>query len=278
MRRPALLAGLLLLAAALPAAAQRRDTRDYRDYDDDARWLENCRNNWYSDDRGRACEVRAVPVKLAGKALDIDGRDNGSIRVMGWTGDSVKVVARIQASARSDADASDILKNVRIAADGRRISSDGPRTYRNENWSVSFVVYVPQKFDLNLDASNGSLAVDGVSGKMDLRTVNGSLRLSAVGGDVRAQTQNGSLSVELEGTKWDGAGLDAETQNGSVRMGIPSNYAAQIETGTVNGRMSTDFPITVSGRIDRHLTLPLNGGGTTLRVRTTNGSVSLNRR
>jgi hypothetical protein len=99
-----------------------------------------------------------------------------------------------------------------------------------------------------------------------------------VGGDVRARTQNGSLNVQLEGVKWDGAGLDAETENGSVRMGIPSSYAAQIETGTVNGHMSTDFPITVQGTIGRRLSLPLNGGGTTLRAITTNGSVSLSKR
>ena len=271
MRRPALFTALLALASAAPLAAQQRT------YDDDDRWLDNCRNNW-GDDRGHACEVRVVPVKLSGRAIDVDGRENGSVRVMGWSGDSVKVVARLQASARSDEDARGMLKDIRIQADGRRISSDGPRSYRNQNWAVSYVVYVPRRFDLTLDAHNGSLTVDGVTGKMDLRTTNGSLRLTEVGGDVRAQTQNGSLNVELAGSKWDGAGLDAETQNGSVRMGIPSNYAAQIETGTVNGRMNTDFPITVQGRIGRHLSLPLNGGGTTLRVSTTNGSVSLTRR
>jgi len=113
---------------------------------------------------------------------------------------------------------------------------------------------------------------------MDLRTVNGSLNLVEVGGDVRAETQNGSLNVELVGAKWEGQGLDARTQNGSVRMGIPSNYAAQIETETVNGRMNSDFPITVQGRIGRHLSVPLNGGGVTLRATTTNGSVTLTRR
>ena len=80
------LAALSLLAAAAPARAQRYDD------DDNARWLEQCRNNWNSDrDRGRACEVRTVPVQLAGRALAIDGRENGGIRVQGWNGDSVRV-------------------------------------------------------------------------------------------------------------------------------------------------------------------------------------------
>jgi hypothetical protein len=218
-------------------------------------------------------------VKLTGRALDIDGRENGGIRVVGWDGDSVRVTARIQTSARSDGAAKDLLKDVRVNVDGRRISADGPRSWgRNESWSVSYVVSVPRRFDLRLDAHNGGIGVAGVVGKMDLQTENGSLSLNDVGGDVRARTQNGSLNVELSGGKWEGAGLDAETQNGSVRMGIPASYAAQIETGTVNGRMSTDFPITVQGRIGRRMSLPLNGGGVTLRAMTTNGSVSLSRR
>lgn len=276
MRRTTLLrslASLFLLAIATPLAAQR-----YND-DNDDRWLANCRDRWNgNDERGRACEVRAVPVRLAGRALEIDGRENGGVHVVGWDGDSVRVTARIQAYARSDDAARDMMKDVKISADGRRVSADGPRSGRNENWSVSYMVFVPRRFDLTLEAHNGGLGVTGVTGKLDLRTENGSVNLTDVGGDVRARTQNGSLNVQLAGEKWDGAGLDAETQNGSVRMGIPSSYAAQIETGTVNGRMNTDFPITLQGRIGRRLSLPLNGGGATLRAITTNGSVSLSRR
>ena len=84
--------------------------------------------------------------------------------------------------------------------------------------------------------------------------------------------------MQLAGDKWDGRGRDAETQNGSVRMAIPGAYAAHFEAGTVNGRMNTDFPITVQGRIGRRLSFPLTGGGAPIRAMTTNGSVTLSRR
>lgn len=262
-----------VLVSAMPLAAQRPS------FDDDTQWLENCRSgNWNDDDRGRACEVRPVPVRLAGRSLEIDGRQNGSIRVRGWDGDSVRVTARLQANARSDDDARNLLKEVRIVADGRSIRAEGPSSWRSrEGWSAGYVVWVPRRFDLSLQASNGSLRVTGVSGKLDLRTTNGSVGLAEVGGDVRARTQNGSVDVQLAGSGWEGSGLDAETQNGSVRLGIPERYAATLETGTVNGRITTDFPITVQGRISRHLTLPLNGGGKPIRVETTNGSVRISR-
>ncbi len=269
------LLALALAASSLPLAAQRNNW-----VSDDARWLDDCRNGGNGDnDRGRACEVRGVPVHLTGRTLEIDGRENGGIHVDGWDGDSVRVTARIQANARDDAGAQNLIKDVRIKTDGRSIAADSPRSWgRNESVSVTYMVQVPRKFDLRLEAHNGGIGIAGVTGRMTLETTNGSVNLVEIGGDVRAHTQNGSLNVQLAGTKWDGRGLDAETQNGSVRMAIPDNYAAQIVTGTVNGRMSTDFPVTLQGRIGRTLTLPLNGGGATIRAMTTNGSVSLTRR
>lgn len=269
---------LALLTVVPPAlSAQRAFSRG----DSDAEWLENCRDNWRGDrDRGRACEVRAVPVKLAGRAIEIDGRENGSIRVFGWDGDSVRVTARMQAQADDDAEAAKLLKDVRIVTDGRSVRAEAPRgdSWYRSGWSVSYTVEVPRRFDLGLEAHNGSLRVDGVTGRLDLRTTNGSVALQDVGGDVHARTQNGSMNVALAGTSWDGSGLDAETQNGSVRLEIPQKYAAQIETGTVNGAINTDFPVTVQGRISRRLSLPLNGGGKTIRVTTTNGGVRLSTR
>lgn len=272
--RPALVAAAFL-AAALPLHAQRSS------FDDDASWLDNCRSgNWNGDDdRGRACEVRQVPVQLSGRALEIDGRQNGSIRVRGWDGDSVRITARLQANANSDDDARSMLKEIRIVTDDRSVRADGPsRSRYHEGWAASYVVWVPRRFDLSLEAMNGALGVEGVSGRLDLRTVNGSVALTDVGGDVHARTQNGSLSLQLAGRGWEGAGLDAETQNGSVRVAIPDNYAAQLETGTVNGSIHTDFPVTVQGRIGRQLSLPLNGGGKTIRAVTTNGTVRISRR
>lgn len=271
--RPVVLAAVIALPCT--ATAQRGAVSS------DADWLDNCRHGGWNDDRGRACEVRQIPVRLTGRALEIDGRTNGSIHVRGGDGDSVRVTARLQAWAESDAEAEGTLKDIRVTSDGRSVRADGPSGtsgYRS-NWSASYVVWVPRRFDLSLDANNGSVGVTGVTGSLDLRTTNGSVTLVDVGGDVHARTQNGSLNVELTGTAWEGSGLDAQTQNGGVRVTIPERYAATIETGTVNGRIETDFPVTVQGRLRRQqLTIPLNGGGKTLRAVTTNGGVRLVRK
>ncbi|MEO8564600.1 MAG: DUF4097 family beta strand repeat-containing protein [bacterium] len=276
--RNLVLVPLLLLAGASVSHAQ-----SYRD-DNDADWLERCRdgrdNRFSDDDRAHACEVRNVPLKLSGRSIAVDGRQNGGVRVVGWSGDSVRVTARLQAQGRTDAGAKALLARVRVVADGRSVRADGPSMEEHDHagWAVSFVVLVPRRFDLDLDAHNGGLSVTGVNGKLELGTTNGSVSLSDVGGDVHAHTQNGSLNVQLTGSEWDGAGLDAETHNGSVRLSVPESYSARLETGTVNGRINTEIPITVSGNISRRMSFSLGSGGAPVRVTTTNGSVMITRR
>jgi hypothetical protein len=273
--RPLVALALLASASVLPAQSNR--------VEDDAEWLEQCQRNggrYGDDDRGRACEVRDVPVKLNGRSISIDGRQNGGIRVTGGSSDAVRVTARLQAQGRTDAAAKALLSRVHIETDGRSVRAEGPSTdgYDNESWAVSYIVSVPRRFDLDLEAHNGGIGVVGVVGKLELETTNGSVALEDVGGDVHARTRNGSLNVRLAGNRWEGAGLNAETQNGSVRLALPDDYAAQIETGTVNGRVNTDFPVTVRGSISRQLSFPIGGGGPTIRATTTNGSVTIARR
>jgi len=60
-------------------------------------------------------------------------------------------------------------------------------------------------------------------------------------------------------------------------LSVPENYSARLETGTVNGHVSTDFPVTVQGRISKELSMDLGSGGPTVRAMTTNGGVRLKR-
>src|SRR3954466_15417138 len=56
---------------------------------------------------------------------------------------------------------------------------------------------------------------------------------------------------------------------------VPRGYNAQLETGTTNGGMRVDFPITVRGSLTRRISTQLGSGGPTVRVMTTNGGVHI---
>ena len=69
-----------------------------------------------------------------------------------------------------------------------------------------------------------------------------------------------------------------QTVNGGVSMTMPGNYSARLETSTSNGNLNVDFPLTVTGRVDRNLAVNLGAGGPRVRATTTNGGVTIKRK
>ena len=261
-----ILVSLILTAPALAAQS-----------DADARLAECRRGHW--NDRPHVCRIRETGMRPTSGALTVDPGENGAIAIYGWDRDSIAVVAKIQAEARSEEVARRLLDGVRVDAAGSTIRASGPETGSRQQWSVSFDVYVPRHTDLALTTENGPISIADVTGTMNLRAQNGPVSLEGVGGDITARVQNGPLTVRLSGTKWDGAGLDAEAQNGPVDLAIPERYNAQLETGTVNGPMDVAFPLTVTlrGHVTDRIRTTLGAGGAPIRVVTTNGPLTIRR-
>lgn len=261
----------LILAAllALPTFAYAQESDD--------EWLDNCQSGRWNNRRNTACDVRVETIP-ARSAISVRPGQNGAVLITSYSGKSIEIHARMQASSSSRGDASDLLKDIKLDL-GRVISASGPDAGRGENWSVSFVIFVPRATDVTASTENGPIAIENVVGRMELSAHNGPISLSNVGGDVHARTQNGPLHVRLGGSAWNGVGLDAETDNGPIALEIPQNYNARLETGTVNGPMESDFPLTVTlrGREWKHFSTTLGRGGAPVRVVTTNGPVSLRR-
>ena len=238
-----------------------------------------CRDNNYGDrDYERHCEVRESTMPAG--PLSVDAGQNGGVSIEGWDRNEIRVRAIVQTSARDAADARSLAGQVQVQAGGGRVYATGPESLRRQSWSVSYRINVPRRNDLDLHASNGGITVVGVIGNVRFDTTNGGVRLQDVGGRVNGETRNGGLNVTLSGSRWEGEGLDVQTSNGGVNLLIPDGYNAELETRTVNGGLRIDFPITVQGELtgNRGLSTTLGSGGPLVRVRTTNGGVTIRRR
>lgn len=236
----------------------------------------SCRDNWYSDKLMGRCEIKEQTI-AAGGAITVDARQNGGVSVKGWDRSDVLVRARIQTAASSQSEADELSKQVTIQTGGGKIFAEGPENRRDARWDVSYEIFAPRRSDLSLEAYNGGISISDVGGQIQFTGHNGGVALKRVSGNVRGGTTNGGLSVELAGDRWDGEELDVKTTNGGIVMTIPENYSAHLETGTVNGSLSIDFPVTVQGRITRELATNLGAGGPTIRAMTTNGGVRIKR-
>ena len=234
-------------------------------------------NNFHSDGLTSYAATREQSLPSVSENY-INPGANGSIRVHGWAQGEVRVKACIQAAAPSEGEAQSLASQVSITEGPGMIRASGPSRHDRSWWSVSYEVWVPNSANVKMDANNGSIGVDGVHGVIRFHTQNGSVRLTDVGGEVDGNTTNGSVTLELAGTGWNGSGLHVATTNGSVKLSLPENFSARVEASTVNGRVHTDFPITVSGEINKNMSFVLGLGGATIEARTTNGSVHISRR
>lgn len=224
----------------------------------------------------RVCELRTTRL-TPGSRLNVTSL-NGGIEVIGEDRSDVAVEARVIAWAGSASEAKDMIRQIAIETAGDSIRDNGPSFHwGNKGYGVNYKLRVPRHLSVDLKSHNGGIDIAHLDSNISFDTTNGGVELTDLAGDVHGQTVNGGLSIQLSGDSWRGKGLNAETTNGGVELGIPDGYSAHLETGTVNGGFEFNFPITVQGDIKKHLSIDLGKGGPTIHAETTNGGVSVSR-
>ena len=269
IKKSAVIVAFSVLAGAGPGspAAQGQANADW------------CQDREWGRNRQGVCEVRQYNVAATAGVLSVEGT-NGGIQVDGEARGDVLVLAKVVATADTEARARQIADAVRVNASIDRVDADGPRELPNgEGWSVSYRLSVPRAVNMSVRTSNGGISIRDMDSKVEFRTTNGGVKLIGLSGDVRGRTSNGGIEIDLDGTAWIGDGLDVETSNGGVRVAIPQNYSARFEARTDNGGLSLDVPgVDANARRERNVSVQLGSGGAPIRVQTSNGGIRVTRK
>ena len=259
------------IAGALIALASARPAAVHAQQDD---WVQRCEARGDSE-RATRCEARSYTLP-ATRSLTVDASPNGGVNVVASDRSDILVTARLQAQAPTEAEAREILSDLRVETANGEVRAEGPeRTGNRRGWSVSFEVLVPRSTALDVASVNGGVSVRGTRASVDASTVNGGITLLDVSGTVRGSTTNGGIDVTLTGERWQGEELQLGTTNGGITLRVPSNFNARLVASTVHGDIDTDFPLTIQGRVGRRVEGTLGSGGPTVRLTTTNGGIRL---
>jgi DUF4097 and DUF4098 domain-containing protein YvlB len=257
-----------LALPGLPLSAQLQDNTEHQ---------LTCDNGGRDNETVRHCEMREQSYPSIGR-LNVDAGHNGAVSVKGAFRGDVLVRARVETNANNEAAAASMASQVSIDGSGGQVHANGPQTGENASWSVSYEIFVPQTSDLTLKTHNGAVSISDVRGALRFDVNNGAVRLKRVAGDVGGTTVNGAIQADLAGGTWDGRQLEITTHNGAVSVTMPSYYSAHIKTETGNGRIQSDFPMTVSGDLrPQNLDFNLGSGGPLIHVTTGNGAIRLKR-
>ena len=160
--------------------------------------------------------------------------------------------------------------------------------------SIELRLRVPQKLLADVHTGDGSIRLRGLQGKMRMYTGDGSIEAEDLDGSLEARSGDGSLriqgrfdnvqvrtgdgGVELRAVEGSQVRSDwsVETGDGSIRMNIPRNLAADVQARTGDGSIQLDVPITTDGiRNNRAIQGKLNGGGPLLALHSGDGSIRL---
>jgi Putative adhesin len=126
---------------------------------------------------------------------------------------------------------------------------------------------------LHAKTSGGRIEVHNLSGDADVETSGGSLVLEKIRGKLLGKTSGGSIHTSLPGEV--AGDMELRTSAGSIELAVPQNAGLDIDARTSAGRVFSELPIANSESGHQHLRGKLNGGGKSVFLQTSAGSITL---
>lgn len=228
--------------------------------------LEHIFFNYKNNDPGDAYSVHRFAA-FKGENLEVH-TSGGSISVKGADVDEVEVRMYVRRNGRilkpSDTDLSNFEIEITkrgntVIASARREQVRNTILSRN-NESISFEVLIPDRFNINVNTSGGSIKLDEITGNLVGRTSGGSISLNNLGGTVDVRTSGGSISIAESG-----GSISARTSGGSITV---KTTAGDMELRTSGGSINLDD---ITGKIDAST----SGGSIRAKVLKLDGDLSL---
>jgi hypothetical protein len=222
----------------------------------------------------------------AGGTLKLD-TDRGSVEVRSIPGNQVRI--KVEREARSGRDDDFELRFEQSGADVV-VEGEAPSSWGWNSWNrfrVRFEIEVPERYNLDIDTSGGSIDIADLEGDVDCRTSGGSIRVADIAGrvdcrtsgggidigriegSVLARTSGGSIQIDRSGgsvvAKTSGGSItvnevlgsvEATTSGGSVRATLTDQPLADCRLSTSGGRIE----VTLAGTIAVDLDASTSGG------------------
>jgi DUF4097 and DUF4098 domain-containing protein YvlB len=232
---------------------------------------------------------------------------NGDVTFEAWDRSEVQVDAEKKVKAGDVEDARKILSQIRIDVQAEpsavRIETKMPKKTegggfwglfggKDVSMGVTYRIKVPrgaivEADNVNggirlsgtrgtgrLETVNGPIHVEGTSGALVLSSTNGGIEVVRTEGALKASTTNGHIEAELARVPPD-RDLGFSSTNGGVTVRLPRDVRLSVDAATTNGGIHSDFDLAGGESRRGRLSGDINGGGGTLRIRTTNGSVQI---
>jgi len=201
---------------------------------------------------------------------------NGDVEIVAWDRKEISLEAE---KIASDAEGLQRMKIViEHAPTALTVKTEHEKMWKfwgNYRAEVRYKLRVPAGASLRkIDVVNSRVLVSGVKGYVDIDTVNGTIEASGLAAGGNFDTVNGTIRASFAQVNR-GDRIVLDTVNGTCELTLPADAAFDLKADTVNGRISCDFPLTVSTKGRKTLAGSVNGGGAQVVLDSVNGSLSV---
>jgi hypothetical protein len=242
---------------------------------------------------------------------------DGSIEIRSWDRPDVLVVVEKRApneSAAGDIQVQSSQQGNRVSVEVKSDGSHGLGWWMGGG-NASLIVSVPQSANVQASSGDGGINLDHVNGTIVLRSGDGRIHAANSSGDVtvatgdgaidlfhvdgsveaitgdggvkavgkltrvRARSGDGRIAIQAEAGSSASADWDISSGDGSVTLQLPEGFSAELDAHTGDGGIRLEGVDVVSSGVIAKNTVSgrLGSGGRSLRVRTGDGSITLQR-
>lgn len=255
---------------------------------------------------------RSFPMS-AGGTLVVENR-KGTIHVTGSEANQVVVSVRKIFEGGSDKERQAWMAGTKVNFDGAANHVSVRVEYPDWNCvfctnvrdEVDLTIAAPRAVNVELEGNRPDMAISSIRGDIRISSNRSEIAIKATEGAIRIETNRGDVRLsdvaikgrlDLTSNRADAVieaksltgNADLETERGSIVLRMPATVGVDLEyVGGRRANFHCDFPVTtnengaelndVSGRVGRtgaHITGKINQGGARMMLRTTRGTISL---
>lgn len=183
---------------------------------------------------------------MPGGRLNINTAFMGNVTIEGWDKPRIRVDATINAWGN---DNDELIKNIEaIAPEFSKSQTDLSLVTQHPAdfvlGSIDYRIMVPRfRTDIKIKSNRGFISIKDVNGWLEGDTQTGYISLVKLRGYVSMKTAQGDILIQLDGTRWEGLSMNAITQQGDVKVLMPTEYNTDLTLISLIGEVVIDYPV-----------------------------------
>ena len=132
--------------------------------------------------------------------------------------------------------------------------------------------------DLRLHTGDGTIEAVKLDGKCDAASADGKIRLAGRFDSLNIKSGDGTVDASAGTGSKISTGWSIRTSDGSVALTLPADLQANLDASTSDGHITLGLPVTIEGRFSNsQVRGTMNGGGPSLTIHTSDGSIRINK-